>query len=224
MQAVNLLPAYARPAGRWATVGKELAPARVIRIGGIVAVAAAVMVAGLYFYERSVVSKRHATLSDAKARLAAVEATAAPLRAAQADSASREAAIRTVVSQRVVWEKVLRDLGAVLPDQVYLNSLQFTPAVSAAPAPSDTSTSTDTTSSTTTATPAPTPSGAVFTVSGSANSHVRVALVLDRLALLPWLTDVTLQSSTHSGGTAGSTSTGDQFQITGTFTENGVTG
>ena len=225
MQAVNLLPAYARPAGRWATVGKELAPARVIRIGGIVAVAAAVMVAGLYFYERSVVSKRHATLSDAKARLAAVEATAAPLRAAQADSASREAAIRSVVSQRVVWEKVLRDLGAVLPDQVYLSSLQFSPAAAAAPlTPSDTSTSTDTTSSTTTPAPAPTPSGAVFTVSGSANSHVRVALVLDRLALLPWLTDVTLQSSTHSGGASSSTSAGDQFQITGTFTENGVTG
>src|SRR5207248_6520034 len=144
MQSVNLLPAYARPAGRWATVGKELAPARVVRIGGIVAVAAAVIVGGLYFYERSVVSDRHATLGDAKARLAAVEATAAPLRAAQAESSAREAIIRSVTTQRVIWEKALHELAAVLPDQVYLTSLQVAPA--AAPAPVDTSTSDSSTS------------------------------------------------------------------------------
>src|SRR5437773_397972 len=122
MQAVNLLPAYARPAGRWASVGRDLSPARVVRIGCVVAVAAAV-----------------------------------------ADTSS-----------------------------------------------SDTSSATSTT---TTVAPSPpaAPVGSGFTVAGSANSHVRVALVLDRLALIPWLSGVSLQSSTHSGGVAGTASAGDQF-------------
>jgi Tfp pilus assembly protein PilN len=216
MQAVNLLPAYARPAGRWASAGKELSPARVVRIGGIVAVAAAVMVGALYFYERSVVNTRHATLEDAKARLLAVEATAAPLRAAQAESSSRESIIRSVTAQRVVWEKTLRDLAVVLPDQVFLTSLQVAPAAAAAPV--DTGTSDSSASSSTTT---PVASSSTFTVSGNASSHVRVALVLDRLALLPWLSAITLNSSTHSGGAG---SAGDQFQITATFNPTGVTG
>jgi Tfp pilus assembly protein PilN len=222
MQAVNLLPAYARPAGRWASVGKELSPARVIRIGAIVAVAAAVLVGALYFYERSVVSDRNATLGDAKARLAAVEATAAPLRAAESSSSARVNVIRSVAASRIVWEKVLRDLAAVLPTQVYLQSLQVTPAAVAAPPPVD-STST-TTSTSTPVTPSAPSSAAGFTITGSANSHARVALVLDRLALLPWLSNVTLQSDTRSGGVSGTPSGGDQFSISGNFTDSGVTG
>jgi Tfp pilus assembly protein PilN len=223
MQAVNLLPAYARPAGRWASVGKELSPARVVRIGGIVAVAAAVIVGALYFYERSVVSDRHATLEDAKARLAAVEATAAPLRAAQSETSARQLVIQSVVSQRVVWEKVLRDLGAVLPDQVFLSNLQVAPPAAAPPPDTSGGTATSSSSalSTTTSSAAV---GTSFTLTGSASSHVRVALVLDRLALLPWLSGVTLQSSTHGQGAAGTSSAGDQFQIMATFNQTGVTG
>jgi Tfp pilus assembly protein PilN len=123
MQAVNLLPAYARPAGRWATVGKELSPARVIRIGGIVAAACAVAIAGLYFYERSVVNDRRAKLADAQARLTAVEATAAPLRAAEAASTARATVIRTVAGSRVGWSLVMADFSRVLPDQVLIQSM-----------------------------------------------------------------------------------------------------
>ena len=207
MHAVNLLPAYAQPAGRWATIGKELSPARVIRIGGITAAVCAVAVAGLYFYERSVVNDRHATLTDAQARLAAVEATAAPLRAAEASSTARATIIRSVAGTRISWEGVLGDLARVLPDQVYLQSLVAqspTPAAAAAP-PASTDTSTDT-STPPVAAAAPTS----FTISGNTTSHVRVALVLDRLALLPWLSDITLGSSSHSDS-------GDQFSITAAF-------
>lgn len=220
MHAVNLLPAYARPAGRWASVGKELSPTRVVQIGSIVAVAAAVAVGGLYFYERSQVSDRHAALQDAKARLAAVEATAAPLREAEASSTAREGVIRSVAASRVLWEKVLHDLAGVLPDQVFLQTLQVAPAVAA---PVVSTTSGDSSTTDTTAAAAPAVTGSAFTVSGTASSHVRVALILDRLALLPWLTDITLQSSTHSGGAPGA-SGGDQFSITASFTAAGVTG
>ena len=95
---------------------------------------------------------------------------------------ARFAALRTVVSQRIPWEDVLRDLSRVLPGSVFLQNLtrprrrllpwRRTAASPRARYP---------------------PTG--FTVTGSADSQVRVALVLDRLALLPWLSDVTLQSS-----------------------------
>jgi Tfp pilus assembly protein PilN len=205
MQSVNLLPAYAQPAGRWATIGKELSPARVIRIGGIAAAVCAVAVGGLYFYERSIVNDRHATLTDAQARLAAVEATAAPLRAAEASSTARAAVIRSVAGSRISWEGVLGDLARVLPDQVYLQSLVAqspTPASAAAvAAPATTDTTTP---------PVAAVAPTSFTISGNTMSHVRVALVLDRLALLPWLSDITLGSSTHGD-------TGDQFSITAAF-------
>jgi Tfp pilus assembly protein PilN len=189
MQAVNLLPAYARPAGAWASFGKELSPARVIRIGGIVAAACALAIAGLYFYERSVVNDRRAKLADAQARLTAVEATAAPLRAAEAASTARSTVIRTVSNSRVAWEGVLRDLSRVLPDQVHLQSLiAQSPTAAAAAGVAPTS----------------------FTISGTTTSHVRVGLVLDRLALLPWLSGITLGSSVHGGS-------GDTFSITAVF-------
>jgi Tfp pilus assembly protein PilN len=190
MQAVNLLPAYARPPSRLAALGKDLSPARVIRLGGIAAAACAIAIGALYFVERSVVHDRQATLADTQARLAAVEATAAPLRAAEASSTARATIIRTVAGSRVNWQRVLGDLARVLPDQVTLQSLQAqspTPASGAVAA-------------------APT----TFTIGGTTTSHVRVALVLDRLALLPWLSGVTLGSSSHSGA-------GDTFSISAGF-------
>jgi len=187
MQAVNLLPAYARPAGRWATMGKDLSPQRVIRLGGIAAAACAVAIAGFYFFERSVVNDRKATLADTQARLAAVEATAAPLRAAEASSTARATVIRTVAGARVNWERTLTDFARVLPDQMSLQSLAVTSTAGAA---------------------------GTFAISGTTTSHVRVALILDRLALLPWLSDISLGSSSHSG-------TSDQFTISAGFAPAG---
>jgi Tfp pilus assembly protein PilN len=191
MQSVNLLPAYARPAGRWATLGNDLSPQRVIRLGGIAAAACAIAVAGFYFVERSVVNDRKATLADTQARLAAVEATAAPLRAAEASSTARATVIRTVAGARVNWERTLTDFARVLPDQMSLQSLQAASTGGATPSAAGT-----------------------FTISGTTTSHVRVALILDRLALLPWLSDISLGSSSHSG-------TSDQFSISAGFAPAG---
>jgi hypothetical protein len=44
-----------------------------------------------------------------------------------------------------------------------------------------------------------------FTVNGFTSSQYGVALVLDRLALLPWLSDVTLQQSVRGESASGST-------------------
>jgi Tfp pilus assembly protein PilN len=201
MQAVNLLPLDARPASRWTAIGTGLTPNRVIPIGGAVTAAIALILAGLYVYERSVVHDKQNTLADRQARLVAVQAQAQPIRDAQTQAAAMTTAVDSIVAGRMVWDTTLADLARVLPEGVALTSLQATApaaAVPVAPAPTTTTTSSTTTTTTPAAPVAPVASPTAFTISGTAPSHVRVALILDRLALLPWLSGVTLQSSTRT--------------------------
>ena len=92
-----------------------------------------------------------------------------------------------VTSQRVTWEQVLRDLGRVLPGNVRLENLQ-------AQSPTPTA-AVSTTSTTSTATAGSTPTA--FVVTGYTSSQKSVARVIDRLSVLPWLSDVSLQQSTR---------------------------
>jgi Tfp pilus assembly protein PilN len=87
------------------------------------------------------------------------------------------------------------DLGRVLPTGVTLTSLS-----ASGPTP--------------TAAPAAPAAASTFTIAGETSSHVRVATVLDRLAVLPWLSDITLQSSTRSG-------VSDTFTIGATYVGGG---
>jgi len=202
MQAVNLLPAYARPASRWASLGKDLSPKKAFTTGGIAAGVVAAALGGLYAHERSVVSGKRNALATTQARLTAVSAQAAPLRAAQAQAASALTAATAIDRARIPWEDVLSGLSRVLPSQVYLTSLQAsspTPAGSAAPA----------------AGASTTPTG--FSINGVASSNVRVALVLDRLTLMPWLSNVTLVSSMKNASGPNGSGDGDQFSIQATF-------
>jgi hypothetical protein len=76
----------------------------------------------------------------------------------------------------------------------------------------------------TTPTGAPTPAttgASGFSATGVASSHVRVALVLDRLASLPWLTNVTLLSSANGSASGTTLSRGDTFSVTAGFNPNG---
>jgi Tfp pilus assembly protein PilN len=209
MEAVNLLPAYARPGHPWAAVGRDLSARRVLKAGSVVACVAVVGLGLGYVYERSVVNDRRATLADVQAEVAVADAKAAPFRSAQAAAAARLAAAGTVSEQRVAWERLLADVSSVLPKQVYLQSLSVqspTPlAPGAIPAP--------TTPAPGTPTPATT-GAAGFSATGVASSHVRVALVLDRLASLPWLSNVTLVSTVNGGTTL---SRGDTFTVTAGF-------
>ena len=216
MEAVNLLPAYARPGHPWAAVGKDLSAPRVFKAGSVVACVAAVGLGLGYVHERSVVNDRHAALTDVQSQVAAADAKAAPFRSAQAAAAARMTAAGYVSQNRVAWERLLSDVSRVLPTQVYLQSLSAqspTPLAAGAVAPAPTP-------APATTTPA-TPGASGFSVTGVASSHVRVAVVLDRLASLPWLTNVTLVSSTN-GGTSGTTlSSGDTFSVTAGFNPNG---
>jgi Tfp pilus assembly protein PilN len=207
MEAVNLLPAYARPGHPWAAIGKDLPARRVLTAGGAVAGAAAIAFGAAFVHERSLVKEKQDTLAGVQAQLVEVQAKAEPLRAAESASATKLVAVRTISAGRVPWENVLRNLARVLPSGVQLQSLQATSPTAIAPGSTAGAVAT-----------AGAPTG--FTVAGSASSQNRVALVLDRLAVLPWLSDVTLQSSTRGTGTTGSSST-DQFTISANFNSAG---
>jgi Tfp pilus assembly protein PilN len=197
MQAVNLLPDYARPSGRkFTSVGSELPAQRILYLGGLAAISAALLVGLFYFHERSLVKDDRTQLADAQARLVAQNARAQPIKDAQAGVAARMTVMQGVDTTRVHWDTVLADLGRDLPSGVVLSSLNVSGANGAAAAVPGT--------------------GGTFTIAGTTTSYNNVALLLDRLALVPWLSNVTLGSTSRSGGSSsGSTAS---FSISGAYT------
>jgi Tfp pilus assembly protein PilN len=126
--------------------------------------------------------------------------------------------ISSVTSSRMNWDKALNDFARIVPTDSFLTTLSFAAPVPTASvlgsATSTTSTSTDTTAAASTTPTAPTPNAAMLTVAGTAPGTVAVARVLDRIALIPWLTGVTLGSASRSGDGGG-----DSFNITATVTQ-----
>jgi Tfp pilus assembly protein PilN len=182
----------------------------VLKTGVAIACIVAVGLGLAYVHERSAINDRHATLADVQTQVTAADAQAAPIRAAQAGIAARLPAATTITASRISWEGLLADLSGVLPRRVRLQTLSLqspTPLVAGAATPATPPSST----------PAPAVGGAPFTVSGVATSHVRVALVLDRLAALPWLSNVQLVSSTSGA----SLSAGDTFSVNAGFNPGG---
>lgn len=97
------------------------------------------------------------------------------------ESAPRTTALSSALTDRVAWDRILREFALVLPEDVWLTSL------SAA------------TSNGTTAEGQPAVAGAAsLTISGFADTQASVARLLSRLAVVPELTEVKLQSSTQN--------------------------
>jgi len=118
--------------------------------------------------------------------------------------ASWLSAVSTNLSQRIAWDRVLREVSLVVPDDVTLTQLTMT-----APTPA---------SEAAAASPGATTSSQGFVIQGNAFSYDSVARLLSRLALVPDLSDVNL-ASTGSGSSPGSTSapgSGVSFNITAT--------
>jgi len=116
----------------------------------------------------------------------------------------RISALALALQSRVAWDRVLREVSSVLPEDVWLTSLSATSpsATSAPPPPATTTTTTDSSSSeTTTATTTPTPppaAGAPLDLEGYTYSQEGVARLMSRLSVIPELEDVKLVSSTES--------------------------
>lgn len=104
---------------------------------------------------------------------------------------ARRTALEAALSKEMAWDQTLGDVARVLPSSVWLTDLT---AVS--PTPAD--------STLVTATPTPTPGAAPasgttgFTINGYTLTMDDVALLLQRLQLLPSLANVTLSSTSQT--------------------------
>jgi Tfp pilus assembly protein PilN len=152
-------------------------------------VAVAVPVAALGFMFVSA----HGKVGDAQSRLDAVRAEIAALpkpqrpvidASLQGEQVQRAQAVANLLGSRVPWDAVLRDVSRILPENVWLTSLQAqvaspanAAAIAAASAPGV----------------GAAPTGAQ--IDGYTYSQPDVARLLARLATLPTLSNVTLASS-----------------------------
>jgi Tfp pilus assembly protein PilN len=196
MKAVNLLPADRQVARRHS----PLAPiaGTPVLVGSAVAAVAVLSGLGLMFHSAdSSVSAKQRKLDELNAKLAATPKV--PPTASSAAQHQRLVAVETIAGQRLTWDDFLGSLSRVLPEDVWLVNLQASkPVQPTAP----TSTGSDSTASSgSTPTPAPSSSTAAptaFTVTGYTYSQPSVARLMRRLALMPWLNDVSLVTSTKS--------------------------
>jgi Tfp pilus assembly protein PilN len=201
MRAVNLLP-RAEPKRRRLrmTVGVQLAMVSPF-------VVAALLLAGVML-ENSKINDNRATLKALQDELAALPPpTAQPQTNSQLalQQSQRVAALGSALQSRVAWDRVLREISSVLPEDVWLTTLsaqspQAAPPPTPTPTPLDTSSSDGETTTTTEtpapATPAPAPvNTAPLIIGGYTYSQEGVARLMSRLAVIPELQDVKLVSS-----------------------------
>jgi Tfp pilus assembly protein PilN len=198
MRAVNLLPPReAKRSRKRLTVVAQLALVSPFVVGSLLA-------AG-YLLASSKVNDNKATLEALQGELAALPAPAPepqvnPELASQRDQ--RIAALSGVLQGRLGWDRVLREISAVLPGDVWLTTLSAKSPqapIAAAPATTSTTTSTTTTSAgTTTPAPPPAPAPGPLTLAGYTYSQEGVARFLSRLAVVPALQDVKLLQSSQA--------------------------
>jgi Tfp pilus assembly protein PilN len=207
MRAVNLLPVEPKRTRKAPGVVTQLAVVAPFVVAGL-------LVAG-FLLSSSQVNSKQATLKALQDELAAIpkpEAQQQQNPALATERSLRIATLSATLQSRLVWDRVLRQISAVLPGDVWLTLLSAeTPEqpapVSAAPTaptttpPATTGTATTTGPSTTTTAAAPTPpppSANPMNIQGYTYSHEGVARLLSRLQVVPVLQDVKLVSSSQS--------------------------
>ena len=179
MRAVNLLP---KDASRRSSRKAPNTPVLVAVVGGAVvisALASAMVVTG------NRADAKRQELDALRAELAAVPKPPPPaspiVQGLPKQRTARLAAVTTALSQRVAWDRILREFSLVLPNDVWLSTLSAsTPGASPGGAG---------------AAPTAAPEKG-FTMTGHTYSHEAVARLLSRLSVVPHLTNVQLENST----------------------------
>jgi Tfp pilus assembly protein PilN len=170
MRAVNLLP---KDDGRPRGPAFRNDP---LVIGGVVgAVLVTAVLAAMFLTASTGVADNQKRHDAAVAELAAtpVPPPAVPgVSELEQEKAARIGALSAALSGRLAWDRVLREVSLVLPDDVWLSSLSATAPVAASP--------------TTTA---------GFSINGRTYSHDGVARLLARLSVVPQLSNVQLLHS-----------------------------
>jgi len=165
MRAVNLLPRETRKRSL-----KVSAPAAT---GAICAIVVITLLATTFLLESAKVSRKQNELDSARAELALIPppTTAdASQQTLSAEESARVAALQSAMNGRMAWDRVLRDVALVLPQDIWLNHMTLTA-------------------------PSPEAATAGFNITGNAYSHEGVARLLSRLQVVPDLSVVALDHS-----------------------------
>jgi hypothetical protein len=231
MRAINLLPNQAAAqatsgfGGKLPFVGSAAVPA-----------IALILIFVGYSSGHSAVSTKQAQLATVNAQVLAlakpavsVVPTTPPVDTSGlvTERTERLAALQSVIGNEITWDTMLLDVARVLPANVWLTSLTVispTPAdvvVTPLVAPAATTTTAgETPPVAPTPAAAPTPGPIGFTIEGSTYTQADVASLLQRLQLLPTLTNVSLVSATQTPVGTKDTVT---FNITATLQPKPVT-
>ena len=202
MRAVNLLPRESKRSRKRLSAVAQLAIVSPLVVGSL-------LVAG-YLLASSKVNDKKATLHSLRDELSALPAPTTTQLQPTSDLALqrdlRITALSAALQGRLAWDRVLRQISAVLPGDVWLTTLSAqspqTPAATPSTTTPTTTTTTGSTSTTTTTTaaaaaPPPAPTGPL-TLTGYTYSQPGVARFLSRLAVVPSLQDVKLVQSGQS--------------------------
>ncbi|HEY7690734.1 MAG TPA: PilN domain-containing protein [Gaiellaceae bacterium] len=207
MRAVNLLPRETKEPRKRLTVVGQLTLVAPFVVVGLVVVG--------YLLSSSSLNSKRSTLQALQDELASLPQPAArqPQQnpALAAEQQVRVAALGAALQSRLVWDRVLREISAVLPGDVWLTTMSATSpetptAVGASATPPAASPGTTTTSSTTTTTtattpapaPPPAPTAQPMSFAGYTYSQEGVARLLSRLAVVPALENVKLVQSSQA--------------------------
>jgi hypothetical protein len=178
MRSVNLLP---RDEGR-----SRRQPGAVVLTAVLGSVLLTAVLCGWFMMASSGVSDKQAALDGAKAELLAIPPPEPPDTSQStlvAEKDARLTVLGTALGNRIAWDRVLREVSLVLPDDVWLETMSTNgpdPGAAAAPPPPGQSVAQ--------------PVGG-FAITGYTYSHDGVARLLARLSVIPHLEDVKLGSS-----------------------------
>jgi Tfp pilus assembly protein PilN len=175
MRAVNLLPSEDRG-------GRRRPPAAPLAVAGVGVLLASVLAMG-FFSASGKVDEREQELAAVERQLAAAKRAAKPSKPSRprrtAERDQRLTALNDALAKRLAWDRVLRDVSLVLPDDVWLSSLR-------ADAPAEAEAGSE---------PATAAAGRTLTFTGFTYSQESVARLLSRLGLSRELGNVRLQQS-----------------------------
>jgi Tfp pilus assembly protein PilN len=180
VRAVNLLPRD----DQYRTTRKQNVPV-------LISTALIVLVTGLigvtYLSSKGTAESKQSELDGAKTELALLPSVAdinakdAPRRTLKNEHDARVTALSSALTRRVAWDRILREISLVLPNDVWLRTMSAT-----SPTPASGSS------------PPATPPGlppTLMTIEGSTYSHDAVARLITRLSVIPDLKNVWLTKS-----------------------------
>ena len=195
MRAVNLLPASRRTQEGGNRPGSAYA---VLGVLGVLLVAVV-----MYVFAANGLTSKQDELAKAQAETQAAQQRAAALGSFGNFSAikqTREASVTQLAQARLDWERLVRELSRVLPEDVFVSALEAS-AGGAANAGAAASGAT----------------GPSLNLTGCAPSNPDVATLLVRLRKLHRADEVTLTGSTRSGGDSADCGRGYAFGVTVSF-------